>query len=185
MALGCKYMMRIRTLCLIAVCAFAWALPGYAQNVTTGTITGIVKDAQGGVLPGATVVATQTQAGINVNLGQSTAVEFTLQLESLTETVTVTADASSLFSPSMAGTSANIEQGVIESLPTVQRSFQDFARVNPFFVPNASNADPSALSVAGRNTRYNNIQIDGAVNNDVFGLASTGTPGGPADTQPI
>jgi hypothetical protein len=210
-------MMRIRTLCLIAVCAVVFAAQASAQNVTTGTITGVVKDAQGGVLPGATVVAThtptgtvyegvteadgtfsllnvrvggpydlvanmasfrsQTLTGLTVNLGQSTSIDFTLQLETLTETVTVTADASSLFSPAMAGTSANIEQGVIENLPTVQRSFQDFARVNPFFVP--------AISVAGRNTRYNNIQIDGAVNNDIFGLADSGTPGGQADTQPI
>jgi hypothetical protein len=218
-------MMRIRTMwCLMVVCTLAWASPGYAQNVTTGTITGVVKDTQGGVLPGATVTAKhtptgtvyeavseadgsfsllnvrvgpydvavnmasfrpQTQTGVTVNLGQETSVDFTLQLETLTETVTVTADASSLFSPAMAGTSANIEQGVIENLPTVQRSFQDFARVNPFFVPSATNADPSALSVAGRPNRYNNVQIDGAVNNDIFGLAATGTPGGQADTQPI
>ena len=39
--------------------------------------------------------------------------------------------------------------------------------------------------MAGRNTRYNNIQIDGAVNNDLFGLADSGTPGGQADAQPI
>ena len=32
--------------------------------------------------------------------------------------------------------------------------------------------------MAGRNNRYNNVQIDGAVNNDVFGLAPSGTPGG-------
>src|SRR2546426_3955508 len=41
------------------------------------------------------------------------------------------------------------------------------------------------MSVAGRNNRYNNMQIDGAVNNDVFGLAASGTPGGQAATQPI
>ncbi len=35
------------------------------------------------------------------------------------------------------------------------------------------------------NNRYNTIQIDGAVNNDLFGLAATGTPGGQTDTQPI
>src|SRR5690606_11936356 len=43
----------------------------------------------------------------------------------------------------------------------------------------------TAVSVAGRNERYNSIQIDGAVNNDLFGLAATGTPGGQTDTQPI
>ena len=40
--------------------------------------------------------------------------------------------------------------------------------------------------MAGRNVRYNNIQIDGAVNNDVFSIASgAGTPGGAVETQPI
>ena len=44
---------------------------------------------------------------------------------------------------------------------------------------------PTVLSVSGRNPRYNNISIDGAVNNDVFGLAATGTPGGQTGTNPI
>ena len=38
--------------------------------------------------------------------------------------------------------------------------------------------------MAGPSGRYNNIQIDGAVNNDLFGLAAHGTPGGQANTQP-
>src|SRR4029078_2447796 len=41
----------------------AWASPGYAQTVTTGTITGIVQDPQGGVLPGVTVTAVHTPTG--------------------------------------------------------------------------------------------------------------------------
>ena len=69
---------------------------------------------------------------------------------------------------------------------TLERSLQDFARVNPFFVKTSQNAESeSFLSVAGRSGRYNNIQIDGAVNNDLFGLARQGTPGGQANTQPI
>ena len=39
--------------------------------------------------------------------------------------------------------------------------------------------------MAGKNNLYTTILIDGAVNNDLFGLADTGTPGGQADTQPI
>ncbi len=48
-------------------------------------------------------------------------------------------------------------------------------------------SDPTQtnISVGGKNNRYNTIQIDGAVNNDLFGLSSTGTPGGQTDTQPI
>ena len=40
--------------------------------------------------------------------------------------------------------------------------------------------------MAGRSQRYNSLQIDGAVNNDLFGLAAgAGVPGGNAATQPI
>ena len=59
------------------------------------------------------------------------------------------------------------------------------ARVSPYFNPIGLNEDPLSISVAGRNNRYNNVQIDGAVNNDVFGLAASGTPGGQTETQPI
>ncbi len=39
--------------------------------------------------------------------------------------------------------------------------------------------------MAGRNNRYNNVQIDGAVNNDVFGLAPSGTRAASTEAQPI
>ena len=211
-------------LCIGAITAMA--TPGLAQNVTLGALSGVVKDAQGGVLPGAVVVAVHTPTGtnyegvteadgrfsllnvrvggpyevsitmggfrpakitgVNVTLGDASDLPVTLQLETLTETVTVTAEASSVFSPSRAGTAENVSLAAIENLPTISRSLTDFARTSPFFVQSTINANAdSALSVAGRNTRYNNVQIDGAVNNDVFGLAESGTPGGPAGTQPV
>ena len=73
----------------------------------------------------------------------------------------------------------------LENLPTVSRSLEDFARTSPYFSPIAVNAEPGALSVAGRNNRYNSIQIDGAVNNDLFGLSATGAPAGQTESQPI
>ena len=42
-----------------------------------------------------------------------------------------------------------------------------------------------SVSVAGRNNRYNGMQIDGAVNNDVFGLRVRRRARRPAGTQPI
>ena len=129
---------------------------------------------------------TRALSGVVVTLGETTEVPITLQLATVTEAVVVTADASSVFSPGRSGTTASVAAGVIETLPTLERSLQDFARTNPFFVKTSRNADSeSFLSVAGRSGRYNNIQIDGAVNNDVFGLAGQGTPGGQANTQPI
>ena len=42
-----------------------------------------------------------------------------------------------------------------------------------------------AVSIAGQNNRYNAFYIDGALNNDVFGIAASGTNGGQANIPPI
>ena len=124
------------------------------------------------------------QTGLQVRLGETTAAAFGLELASIAETVTVVGE-SSLINESRAGTASNVSQQTIEAMPTISRSLFDFARLDPHFNQTASNAGASVLSVAGRNVRYNNIQIDGAVNNDLFGLADSGTPGGQTDTQPV
>jgi len=210
----------------VALCLTTVAPSICAQNVTTGSLTGTIRDSQGGVLPGVTVTATHTPTGASyegvtqgdgtftlvnvriggpydvvanlpgfreakkdgviVNLGQSTSVDLTMQVGAVSEVVIVTAIASSVFTSTNSGTSGNIEQGVIENLPTIQRSLTDFARANPFFAPSNTNANSgTTLSVAGRSGRYNNLQIDGAVNNDLFGIADSALPGGLANTEPI
>ena len=127
----------------------------------------------------------EKQDNVEVQLGADRSVEFKMQLASVTETVNVIAESSPL-DISTAGTASNISQAVIESLPTIARSITDFARVSPYVNPTTlgSNGD-QAMSIAGRHNRYNNMQIDGAVNNDLFGLADSGTPGGQTGTQPI
>src|SRR5471032_783455 len=53
-----------RTLALLAVCVLLWpAGRASAQGVTTGAISGVVKDAQCAVIPGATVLAVHTPSG--------------------------------------------------------------------------------------------------------------------------
>ena len=74
------------------------------------------------------------------------------------------------------GATTVIGRKQIESMPTLSRSLQDFTRLTP---------QANGNSFGGANNRYNNITIDGAVNNDVFGLSGSGTPGGQAGTQPI
>ena len=75
---------------------------------------------------------------------------------------------------------------MIANLPTIQRSIFDFARTSSFVNASADAAgNDTSISIAGRNNRYNNMQIDGAVNNDVFGIPVAGVPGGQTGSQPI
>jgi len=127
----------------------------------------------------------QESTNTYVNLGEETRLSFLLPLASVAETVTVVGESNPLISPSRTGDASNIVTEVIEDMPTIQRNFTDYARLNPIFTITGENEDQDAISVAGRSSRYNNIQIDGAVNNDLFGLADTGTPGGQTETNPI
>ncbi len=128
---------------------------------------------------------TETVKDVSVALGERREVDFEMQLESKAETVTVTAEAAPLISPDKMGSTQSISQDEIKTLPTIRRQFQDFARTNPYVNVQPYDSTQTAVSIAGMNNRYNTIQIDGAVNNDLFGLAATGTPGGQTDTQPI
>jgi len=124
---------------------------------------------------------------VNVALGEARTIEITLALASMQETVNVVAQAQ-LIDTARAGTASNIDQQSIDSLPTIARSLTDIARIRPMFNQMGSGAGDGAsvVSVAGTSFRYNNLQIDGAANNDLFGLASSaGAPGGTAETQPI
>ncbi len=127
----------------------------------------------------------QEATGVVVQLGETANLKFQLQLESVAETVIVVGESTPLINPGRTGAASNVTTEALETLPTIDRGFNDFARTNPFFTINAENEDPDAISVAGRNSRYNSISIDGSVNNDLFGLADTGTPGGQSGTTPI
>jgi hypothetical protein len=122
---------------------------------------------------------------IQVRLGEVAEVPLSMELAPVTEAITVTATPDPIINPGHTGSTSAVSQTQIQTLPTVNRSLQDFARTNPYFSADPNNPDGTTLNVAGRNNRYNNIQIDGAVNNDLFGLSGSGTPGGLTGTQPI
>jgi hypothetical protein len=124
----------------------------------------------------------QRQDGLMVQLGTEVAVPLRMEIQALTESVVVTAEDSAIINPGRTGAASNIYRETIQNLPTVGQSINDFARINPHF---QTDAGRGGLVVAGKNYRYNSIQIDGAVTNDLFGLSSTGAPGGQAGTNPI
>ncbi|MFD2248273.1 TonB-dependent receptor [Pontibacter ruber] len=119
----------------------------------------------------------QRVENITLSLGQTARVDLALS-ESARELgeVEVVGARNDVFNVDRTGAATNVQREQIERLPTLNRSLQDFTRLTP---------QASGNSIAGSNNRYNNITIDGAVNNDVFGLSGSGTPGGSAGTQPI
>jgi hypothetical protein len=117
------------------------------------------------------------ETGITLALGDNRTVRFSLQEDTaeLSEVV-VTGVGDSIFDAARSGASTNVSTEQIEALPSISRSIQDFTRLSPQVAGN---------SVGGRNNRYNNIQLDGAILNDAFGLPASGTPGGQVNAQPV
>ena len=123
--------------------------------------------------------------GMYLNLGQTTRINIPLS-ESATalEEVVVVAQTTGVFGPDRTGASTNISNREINTIPAASRSIADFVRVTPQAQITEGN-DGFSVSLAGQNNRYNAIYIDGAVNNDVFGLAGSGTNGGQTGVNPF
>lgn len=107
---------------------------------------------------------------INLKLGEAS---FQLQAVEL-----ITARGSS---GENAGAGTAIRSEAIDNMPTLNRDINDFTRLTP----QATQTNGGGFSIAGANNRYNAIYFDGAVNNDVFGLAANGTNGGQTGIAPI
>ena len=80
-----------------------------------------------------------------------------------------------------AGAAHNFTSVKIEQSATVDRNIFDVVKNMPL----ANYTKSGGMSFAGSSFRYNSFQIDGATNNDVFGLAFNGTNGGQANANPI
>lgn len=173
---------------------------------TTATLSGLVSDEKGGPIPGATIsvlhdptgykAASQTnkkglfvlpnlkpggpytikisfvgytdQTIENVNLGLGNNPDLTIVLKQTTQSLKEVVVSSGKKNTS---NGINISKAQLSTLPTLGRSLSDFTRLTP-----QSNNN----SFAGTNFRYNNLTIDGAVNNDAIGFSNSfgGVSGG-------
>jgi len=114
-----------------------------------------------------------------LQLGQNLRLDFILSEEAVEfSDITVIGEKNTILSSNRTGAGQNISEKNIEYVPTISRSFQEFAKLSPQVSGNSS-------SIANRSNRYNNIQIDGTQYNDLFGLGATGTPGGQTNTNPV
>ncbi|MGE5480448.1 MAG: TonB-dependent receptor [Chloroflexota bacterium] len=166
-----------------------------ATHIPTGTRSGAVTNSAGrynirGLRPGGpySVVVTmvgfarQQKDNIMLSLDENLKLDFTLTESGVQlQAVTVTATRSDVINTNRTGSAQLIAQSEIESLPTIARSLHDYSRLSPQIISSTSEGS----NVSGRNSKYNNIQVDGAVMSDAFGLNTSGTPGGAANAEPI
>ena len=118
------------------------------------------------------------QPGLYLRLGQRFERDFTMRSTAVEVSgVTITAEQDPLINTARTGAQTFVSESLIARLPTLNRNFTDFINTVP---------QVNGTSVGGQNNRFNNVQIDGGVNNDVFGLSGgSGLPGGGARAHPI
>ena len=192
-----------------------------AQGVTTGAVSGRVRDEAGMPVEGASIsvvnMATgassraiaardgrylvqglevggpysvtarhpgflsQMRDGQMLTLSQNLTLDFRLERQTfILSTVSVTTETDPILSADRTGAATVISDSALRRLPSLNRTFTDFVVLSP----EVSDAGPG-LSGVGVNNRFNSIQIDGASENDLFGLGETGQPGGQARGKSI
>ncbi|NOZ45552.1 MAG: TonB-dependent receptor [Chlorobi bacterium] len=122
------------------------------------------------------------QDNVYLSLGQTLKlnVKLTEDSKELSEVVIV-GSRNDLFDGNRTGAQTVVDEDVVRNMPTVARDLSDFTRLTPM----ASITSGGGINIAGMNSRYNSIYIDGAINNDVFGLADNGSNGGQIGISPI
>jgi len=119
---------------------------------------------------------------VYLNLGQALKLNLTLSEKALDlDEVQIIGSRYNIFDGNRTGTETNVSQQVVENMPSVGRNFADLTRLTP----QARVTQLGGIEIAGSNNRYNSIYIDGAVNNDVFGLTDQGTNGGQTTISPF
>lgn len=189
-------------------------------QITTSLVSGKVTDQKGATLPGVTITVLNTSTGTrygaqsngdgrytiaNVNPGgpytitasfigfkKDERTDITLSLGTTTLNFALADETTTLSEVKIKGTaggtktgaSTRINQNQIKNLPTINRSLQDLTRLTP-----QSNNN----SFQGTNYRYNNVTLDGAINNDAIGFSpslggqnnASGQVGSSTRTSPV
>ena len=107
--------------------------------------------------------------------------ELDATMKSSTELDAVVVISESSFNASKTGAGSAFSNAQVNNLPSIDRSIYDVVQ----YTPQANVNKNGGISFAGSNNRYNSFQIDGAVANDSFGLAASGTNGGQTGANPI
>src|SRR3989449_3218274 len=192
---------------------------GFAQGATA-SISGVVRDASGAVIPGVMVTAKHTESGltrtaisnesggysiqllpvggyeittelpgfkqeirrgVNLVVGQEAVVNVTLEVGTVSESVTVTGEAP-IVNTTLSSTSGLVNESQIKDLPLNGRGFDQLMAVAPGTINCTANVNLNGnfLSVVGRRPEENTFSINGV---EYLGANSAGQPIGPAGSS--
>jgi hypothetical protein len=162
------------------------------RNPATGDSFHTVSNASGvyfvdNIPPGGPYTLTATAEGlqnavvqdVQLALGQRLSLDIPMRAE-FVEEIAVVAHIDANADKGRTGPSTTRKNAEIVALPLQGRNFTSLVATDPRVVLTGD-----GFSIAGQNSRFNNIQIDGGANNDLFGLAGNGTPGGNSGAKPI
>jgi hypothetical protein len=119
-----------------------------------------------------------TREAIQLTLGQRLGADLALKYAG--EEMEIVSHLDALDDRARTGASTTLKEETIKRLPLQGRNFTNLVTTD-----SRVSSTGGGPSFAGQNNRLNNIQIDGGANNDLFGLADNGTPGGTAGAKPL
>lgn len=117
---------------------------------------------------------TDKREGVFLALAETTTLDGAIGAATATVVVTGQAAGGSRFSSANMGAGTAIGSRELNSLASIQRNLQDYARVDPRL--SQTDKDRGEISALGQNSRFNSITIDGVTTNDTFGLESNNLP---------
>lgn len=158
-------------------------------HAESGSITNVVTDAEGryvqrGLRAGGPYTITITKDGVSekregvyIQLAETASVDATLGAPAAMQTVTISGSnngRSEIFSKQNMGSGTSISATQLSAQASIQRNLQDYARADPRVAQ--TDKGRGEMSVAGQNSRYNTLTIDGVAVSDTFGLEPNGSP---------
>ncbi|MES2257781.1 MAG: carboxypeptidase regulatory-like domain-containing protein [Pseudomonadota bacterium] len=158
-------------------------------HTESGSVSNVVTDAEGryvarGLRAGGPYTITITKDGVTekregvfVQLAETANVDATLGGPSAMQTVTIAGVAggrSEKFSKTAMGAGTSIGATELAVQGSINRNLQDYARSDPRV--SQTDKERGEMSVAGQNSRYNSLTIDGVAVNDTFGIEANGSP---------
>ncbi|NHZ61924.1 TonB-dependent receptor [Massilia genomosp. 1] len=155
-------------------------------HAESGSVSNVVTDGEGryvarGLRSGGpyTIIVTkdgitEKREGVFIQLAETASIDATLGAPMQTVTIAGSAARSEKFSKTSMGSGTSLGSTEIATQASIQRNLQDYARADPRVAQ--TDKERGEISVAGQNSRYNSLTIDGVAVNDTFGLESNGSP---------